>query len=337
MEAADGIVMPGLIDVHSHVGFGGQAAAWELSLPPTFGTDEILAAVGDWAAGLGPGEWVIGGVVISPVFRAMGTREMLEALDKASLGRPVMLRDDSLHNRWVNSRALEILGINAASPDPAGGTYVRDADGPVGLLLEQASTEVELAVRRSIRDTRERDLQSALAAIAIFSAAGITATQDAATMGAWLDVFNELDRQGQQNAWLVGSLPAREFIESGPAGPALFDTVAARRTAHVRPDFVKAVLDGVPMTRTSKFLVPYQPGPETDGHRCPFHGHGLFTDQELRDTLEAAISRGLNVSCTPPATQRSARLSTLSNSCVNGTVTARSSTSPTPNSCTPTT
>jgi predicted amidohydrolase YtcJ len=295
VEAADGIVLPGLIDVHSHIGFGGQAAAWELPLPLAVDPGEILAAVSSWAAMLGPGEWVIGGVVISPVFRAMGTRAMLEALDNASLGRPVMLRDDSLHNRWVNSRALEILGINAASPDPAGGAYARDADGPVGLLLEQASTEAELAVRRSIRDTWERDLKSARTAIAIFNAAGITATQDAATMGAWLDVFNELDRRGQLNAWLVGSLPAREFIESGPTGPALFDTAAARRTAHVRPDFVKAVLDGVPMTRTSKFLDPYQPSPETDGHRCPFHGDGLFTDQELRDTFEAAISRGLNV------------------------------------------
>jgi hypothetical protein len=75
---------------------------------------------------------------------------MLTALDKASMGRPVMLRDDSLHNRWVNSRALEILGINAESPDPAGGSYVRDAEGPVGLLLGQPSTGAELAVRQGI-------------------------------------------------------------------------------------------------------------------------------------------------------------------------------------------
>jgi hypothetical protein len=80
----------------------------------------------------------------------MGNREMLTALDKASMGRPVMLRDDSLHNRWVNSRALEILGINAESPDPAGGSYVRDAEGPVGLLLGQPSTGAELAVRQGI-------------------------------------------------------------------------------------------------------------------------------------------------------------------------------------------
>jgi hypothetical protein len=157
-----------------------------------------------------------------------------------------------------------------------------------------------LAARQSAGNTWERDLESARTAVSIFNAAGITATQDAATMGAWLDVFNDLDRRGQLNAWIVGSMPAREFIESGLVGPALFDTAAARRSAHVRPDFVKAVLDGVPMSRTSKFLDPYKPDPfaadpKTAGHRCPFHGSGLFTDEELRSLLEAAISRGLNV------------------------------------------
>jgi hypothetical protein len=299
-DSGDGMVMPGLVDVHSHVGFGGQAAAWELRLPPTFGPYEILRAVSDWADGLGPDDWVVGGTVTSPVFHAMGTREMLAALDKVSLGRPVMLRDDSLHNRWVNSRALEILGIDALSLDPVGGSYLRDALGPVGLVLGQASTGAELAARQSIADWRHRDLRSARTAVKIFNAAGITATQDAATMGAWLDVFGELDRTGQLNAWIVGSMPAREFIESGRVGPTLFDTAAARRSAHVWPDFVKAVLDGVPMTRTSKFLDPYKADPfaasgETSGLHCPFHGSGLFTDEELQQVLEAALSRGLNV------------------------------------------
>jgi predicted amidohydrolase YtcJ len=298
-DATGGVVMPGLIDIHAHVGFGGQAAAWELPLSPMFSPDEILAAVSDWASRLGPDEWVVGGIVISPVFHAMGNREMLAALDKASLGRPVMLRDDSLHNRWVNSRALKILGIDAASPDPVAGSYIRDAEGPVGLLLGQPSTNAELAARQSAGDLRARDLRSARTAVSIFNAAGVTAIQDAATMGAWLDVFNELDREAQLNAWIVGSMPGREFIESGPVGPDLFDTAAARRSAHVRPDFVKAVLDGVPMTRTSELLDSYQPDPfapgsEVSGHHCPFHGSGLFTDEQLHQLLEAAVSRGLN-------------------------------------------
>jgi hypothetical protein len=300
VSAGGGMVMPGLIDVHSHVGFGGQAAAWELGLSPAFSVEDILGAVRDRAALLGPDEWVVGGVAISPVFHALGHPDMLAALDQASLGRPVMLRDDSLHNRWVNSRALEILGVDAATPDPTGGSYVRDAAGrPVGLLLGQPSTDAELAARRSFGNLHERDLQSARTAVSIFNSVGVTATQDAATMGAWLDVFTELDRAGELNAWIVGSMPAREFIESGPVGTELFDTAAARRSAHVRPDFVKAILDGVPMTRTSKFLDPYKPDPFapggiSGGHACPFHGTGLFTDTELLQMLEDALTRGLH-------------------------------------------
>jgi predicted amidohydrolase YtcJ len=258
---------------------------------------EILAAVRQRARQLGPDEWVVGGVVISPVFHAMGTPAMLAALDEASEGRPVLLRDDSLHNRWVNSRALRILGIEAGTPEPASGSYVRDAQGrPVGLLLGQPSTAAELAARRSMADLRERDRRSARTAVSILNAAGITATQDAATMGAWLDVYTELDRAGELDMWLVASMPAREFIESGPVGTDLFDTAAARRSPHVWPQFVKGVLDGVPMTRTSSFLEPYKPDPFAPAgtQSCPSHGDGLFTDEELRELLRAAISRGLH-------------------------------------------
>jgi hypothetical protein len=53
------------------------------------------------------------GSVISPVFQSLGSRETLAALDEASLGRPVLLRDDSLHNRWVNTRALDVVEASA--------------------------------------------------------------------------------------------------------------------------------------------------------------------------------------------------------------------------------
>jgi predicted amidohydrolase YtcJ len=37
----------------------------------------------------------------------------------------------------VNTRALELAGISAATPDPWDGYYVRDADGaPTGCLQE---------------------------------------------------------------------------------------------------------------------------------------------------------------------------------------------------------
>nr|WP_297537386.1 amidohydrolase family protein [Amycolatopsis sp.] len=297
VDAAGGMIMPGLVDAHSHLGFGGQQSAWELTLPPAADLPQILRAVADQAGEIGPDDWVVGGTVISPVFQSIATRKALAALDEAARGRPVLLRDDSLHNRWVNSRALQIMGVDATTEDPADGRYVRDTEGVlVGQLLEAPSTAAELAVRRSMPDAHARDLVSARTAVSIFNSVGVTATQDAATMGAWLDVFVELDQAGALDAWIVGSLPAREFVESGPVGVALFDTAGQRRSAHVRPDFVKAVLDGVPMTRTSKFLEPYKPDPwAPSAHQCAFSGHGLFSDGELLDVLDAAVSRGLHV------------------------------------------
>ncbi|MGQ4511674.1 amidohydrolase family protein [Streptomyces sp. DW26H14] len=297
VDAGGRMIMPGLADVHAHLGFGGQAAAWELNLPPMCGATEILAAVQDRARSLGPDEWVVGGVLVSPVFQAVGTARMLAALDEVSEGRPVMLRDDSLHNRWVNSRALEILGVDDTTPDPPAGRYVRDEAGhAVGLLLGAPATDAELAARRAVEDAPGRDLRSARTAVAVLNSVGVTAAQDAATMGSWLDVFTELDRAGDLTAWIVGSMPAREFIESGPVGPELFDTAPRRRSPHVRPDFVKAVLDGVPMTRTSKFLEPYRAVGDEGGGVAgdDYAGESLFTDAELLLLLEEAVARGLH-------------------------------------------
>lgn len=261
LDAGGRMVMPGIVDAHSHLGFGGRQTAWELVLSPTSTISEILDCVQEKVAELDTHEWLVGGVIISPLFQKLGTRQMLAALDAASAGRPVMLRDDSLHNRWVNSRAMKLLGISASTADPEGGTYVRDERGePVGLLLEKPSTDAELAASRSRRDGHERDLQAARTAVSLFNSVGVTTTQDAATMGAWLDVFNELDAKGELTVWVVASLPARQFVEPGPAGADLFATASARTSTHVRPQFVKALLDGVPMTRTAGMLEPYLPG-----------------------------------------------------------------------------
>ena len=69
-------------------------------------------------------------------------------------------RDDSLHNRWVNSKALELIGITNETPNPADGEIVRDgATGEaVGLLVEKASSLAEKVVFASIEDPMGRDM-----------------------------------------------------------------------------------------------------------------------------------------------------------------------------------
>ncbi len=45
VDAGGRMVMPGLADVHTHLMLGGNAMAWELTMPPSATLEEILTAV----------------------------------------------------------------------------------------------------------------------------------------------------------------------------------------------------------------------------------------------------------------------------------------------------
>jgi predicted amidohydrolase YtcJ len=85
-----------------------------------------------------PGAWIRGKGWNETKF-AEGRPPTRYDLDAAAPDHPVALLDWSNHQLWVNSRALRLAGITAATPAPSGGVIVRDAAGePTGLLLETA-------------------------------------------------------------------------------------------------------------------------------------------------------------------------------------------------------
>jgi hypothetical protein len=105
--------MPGINDVHVHPLLGGRTALYETTFLPTLSLEEVLEVVQAAARKAKPAAWIIGGSWGSNFTTALSSLETLRALDEASEGHPVLLRDDSVHNRWVNSRALELAGIDA--------------------------------------------------------------------------------------------------------------------------------------------------------------------------------------------------------------------------------
>ncbi|MFJ4656990.1 amidohydrolase [Nocardia sp. NPDC088792] len=304
VDAGGRMILPGLCDVHIHLGIGGAQQAWELLLGPDHTAEDIYAAVAVRSGQLPPGEWVVGGIVGSTVMDDIATPHALARLDAAAGGRPVLLRDDSMHNRWVSSATLAAIGVGPRTPDPAGGSYVRDAAGrATGVLREQASRHAEAAFARSVADPAERDRISLRSAAALCNRSGITAVQEAATMEPALRALARLERDGDLTLRVVTSTPMREFLESGTAGAELIAASEGYRSPLVRPDFVKVVLDGVPMARTSALLTPY---PSTG---CAHHsGECLYTPAELVETLEHAVTagRGAKIHATGDAAVRRA-------------------------------
>lgn len=292
LDTGGRLTMPGLVDGHVHLGLGGRQVAWELALDPRDGVERVLDTVAAAAAGRADDEWVVGGIVSGSILYAVAEdAAWLGRLDAAAGGRPVLLRDDSMHNRWVSSRALALMGVGADTPDPAGGRYVRDGRGDLtGVLFEVTSAVAESAHDATVADPATRDLESLRAAVATMNANGFTAMQDAATMAYAVDALARLDELGELNAWVVASTPTRPFIEAGTVGVELHERAAGRRTPHLRPDFVKIVLDGVAQTRTSAMLAPYAK------HSCDepdVFGEPYWTREELLDQLAYCHAHGL--------------------------------------------
>jgi predicted amidohydrolase YtcJ len=301
LDLGGAFVQPGLVDVHNHHAMAGRAELFELTFGADAGLDDILDAVRARARDLGPDEWLTGGAWASTLVETLSRTSARRALDKAAGGRPVALADDSRHNRFVSSRALELAGITAATPDPPGGVIVRDGGEPCGLLLEAAGVLVE-RVAGSL--TPEQHRRASQRAIEVLHGFGVTAFQDAGVSTDILGALKSLDDAGELNAWVVSSLLVNDPIFGfDPVGAPLLEVAGRYRTEHHRPDFVKIFLDGVPPTRTAAFLEPYLPD---DVHGGCFHGATTMSGEELTGWLRTAASAGLSakVHCTGDASVR---------------------------------
>lgn len=299
------MMMPGLGDVHNHHTRGGQLDLFELSFQASVSFDDILALVKARAAQTPDGEWICGGIWSSELIARLGTLEARAALDAASSGHPVMLRDDSLHNRWVNSKALELMGVTSATPDPELGHIVREAKSgaPVGLLMEKASAIAEQAAVKSVNDPLQRDIASTLRAVEILNSYGVTAYQDANTTLPMLQALTGLDKRSELNAWCVGSLPVFNTLTGTEFfGEALIARREEFRTTHVRPDFIKLFMDGVPMTRTAAMLGAYKP--DENGHAVVCRSFLRLPDVVHWIVRAEKLGMGVKVHCAGDAAVR---------------------------------
>src|SRR5690606_33071674 len=136
-----------------------------------------------------------------------------ELLDEASGGRPVVIAEDSRHNRWANSRALELAGITADTI-PSGGVTVLDPDDgtPTGVLLEAAGIPVQEAYDRSGGLTVEQHRAASQHGVALANSVGITSFQDAGVSTDILGALSALDADGALHAWVVSSLLINDEI-----------------------------------------------------------------------------------------------------------------------------
>jgi predicted amidohydrolase YtcJ len=133
-------VVPGLTDVHLHMMGAGLSSLREFKIPSTSIRD-VLEVVRERAAETPKGEWLKGGNVRFAHIKFAEKRWPTRwELDEAAPDHLVFLHFGP-HIKAVNSRVLELAGITGDTPDPLGGTIVRDPETgePTGVLRETAS------------------------------------------------------------------------------------------------------------------------------------------------------------------------------------------------------
>ncbi len=245
------MVLPSFIDAHIHpVNAGVELTQCDLVDEETAAA--ILARVGECAAAVPDGAWLVGSSWSLPAFPDAAPRR--EWLDSVTGDRPAYLSAADGHSAWVNSAALRLAGITRTSADPPGGRIERDRRGePLGTLRESAMRLVGDLVPPPTLEQRAAGLRLALAEL---HRAGVTAFHEAAGERAQLEAYRELDRRGELTARVVVSLRARPERSAAQVDSFL----AWRRefaSPRLRPGVIKFFADGVIEARTAAMLAPY--------------------------------------------------------------------------------
>ncbi len=195
-------LIPGIIDAHCHL-LASAAALTGLDCRPAGGVVSLAGLTGRQgiiarrAGETPPGGW-IRGFGLDPAALAEGRYPTRQELDDAAPGHPVRLEHASGHAAVLNSRGLELAGIDAATADPPEGIIHRDgATGePDGLLLELSGW-----LRAKLGNTRsDEELAEGVAQLNCrLLRYGITSTHDAGpnnSPDAW-QTFQSLVQSGQ--------------------------------------------------------------------------------------------------------------------------------------------
>lgn len=132
-------VLPGFIDAHMHALMLADYSKKISCLPPAVNSiEELIQAIKGVRQKQEPGQWITGWGYDEGKLSEHRSPNRYD-LDKGAADVPVSLIRTCGHIRCVNSKALELAGIDRNTPDPQGGHIERDQNGePTGVLQENA-------------------------------------------------------------------------------------------------------------------------------------------------------------------------------------------------------
>lgn len=258
-EYGDQLIMPGFNDFHIHL-FLGSLSQECVHLNEAKSEEEAAQMVKAFADRRPNDEWIFG-FRWYHVYWENKSLPHRSTLDELIPDRPVFLFNDECHGAWVNSKALEVMGINDDTPDPPFGEIVRDENGKAtGFLYETAMTFAKQAFDNIPKARQIELLENFLKTSARL---GVTSISDMLPLPGLelgdLDLYKEFDDQNKLTtrihflAALDGDLDRPRYLRER------FQSDSLRFSG------LKQFLDGVPIAYTAYMVAPYSDNPDTRG------------------------------------------------------------------------
>lgn len=140
---AEGLsVYPGFIDTHVHVFEGTSEIGADCELDPELTLGQQLPQLQECAEYFdSPSQWLIGdGYQLDALLSGNTPLSPRNVLDDIFPANPVIIMEESSHSMWVDSRALQLAGIDEASEHPVGGRlmYKTGSNTLNGILFANA-------------------------------------------------------------------------------------------------------------------------------------------------------------------------------------------------------
>ena len=269
------LVLPGLVDSHTHPGLVAQSVDY-VDLPWTPDTkQDMFDVLVAYATEHPDKEFIVGGRWPSALFGEQGPNR--HELDAVIPDRPVILTDTSGHALWLNSKALEALGIDRNTPDPIPGlSYLyRDADGEPTGWVKESGIDAQL---KAAGIGEQISADSLAGFLDYLVSQGVTLVFDAGNGDKGYRAAAQLEAEGRMPLRYEGSYRIDDDSQIDGAVQELKRLRSTYGGERVKFNTIKIMLDGVSEIRTSAVLEQFL-GEENN------LGKTLFKTLRLRDFI----------------------------------------------------
>lgn len=287
-------VSPGFIDGHIHAPGNWFTKLYQIDLTGLSTNEEYLEAIRSFVEAHPDEEGYIGSPFMLNAYQlpdGSNPGPSKEDLDAICPDKPILIHDVSYHAAWVNSKAFEMAGVTADTPDPEGGLFYRNEKGEPSGCVSDAAKGIVFAIMPDTmtNDNLEQAMYKFMEEANSYGITGITnITQGGLDI---IDMYHKVEREGN----LTLRMRVVPTMKEGRTYDEVLSTIKSYNdsaTDMISSNTVKIFYDGVTERGTAVFLEPYLESTGLGDHWC---GEPIWSQEDFTRLVHDFDAEGVQV------------------------------------------